>query len=92
MKLVLIMLCDEDKERVLKALIEYGYTPTFIASTGNFLEFGKSILLLGIEKEKLEEVKMIVDTNTRRSQIKGGETLKANLYIIDSKMIKTRKV
>lgn len=92
LKLVLIMLCDNDKDRVLKVLVEYGYTPTFIASTGNFLEFGKSVLLLGVQKEKIEEIKMLVDTNTRRSQIKDHETLKADLYVLDANMIKTRRI
>ena len=89
MKLVLIMICDEDKDRVLKKLVEHGFTPTFIASTGSFLEFGKSVLLLGVEEGKLEEVKELVDKYTRREQILGGEVLKANLYVVDSTMIKT---
>lgn len=89
MKLVLIMICDEDKDRVLKKLVEHGFTPTFIASTGSFLEFGKSVLLLGVEEGKLEEVKELVDKYTRREQIIGGEVLKANLYVVDSTMIKT---
>ena len=90
MKLVLIMICDEDKERVLKGLVEHGYTPTFIATTGSFLEFGKSLLLLGVEEEKMEEVQTIVDKYTRRAQIKDGELLKANLYVISSQMHKIK--
>lgn len=89
MKLILIMICDEDKDRVLKKLVEHGYTPTFIASTGSFLEFGKSVLLLGVEEEKIEEVKGLVDMYTRREQIINGEVLKANLYVVDATMIKT---
>lgn len=89
MKLILIMICDEDKDRVLKKLVEHGYTPTFIASTGSFLEFGKSVLLLGVEEEKIEEVQGLVDMYTRREQIINGEVLKANLYVVDATMIKT---
>lgn len=88
MKLILIMICDEDKEKVLSSLLEKGYSPTFIASTGSFLEFGKSLLLLGVEKDKVEEVKMLIDQNTRRMAIKDGEELKAQLYVVDSKMMK----
>ena len=91
MKLVLIMICDEDKERVLKVLVEHKYTPTFIATTGSFLEFGKSLLLLGVEEDKMEELQSIVDKNTRRTQIKDGEVLKAHLYVIDSQMHKIKK-
>lgn len=92
MKLVLIMICDEDKDRVLKKLVEHGYTPTFIASTGSFLEFGKSVLLLGVEEKKLEEVKDLVNQYTKREQIMDGEVLKANLYVVDSTMIKTNDI
>ena len=91
MKLVLIMICDEDKERVLKVLVEHGYTPTFIGTTGSFLEFGKSLLLLGVEEEKMEQLQSIVDHNTRRSQIKDGEVLKAQFYVINAQMHKIKK-
>lgn len=86
MKLILIMICDEDKERVNKKLIEAGYSPTLIASTGEFLQFGKSILLLGVCEDKIEEVKKIIDENTSSSQIKGGEVLKGDIYILDAQM------
>ena len=89
MKLLLIMICDEDKERVLKKLVENGYSPTFIASTGSFLEYGKSLILLGVEEEKIIDVKHLINQYTRREQIIDGEELKANIYIIDSTMIKT---
>lgn len=86
MKLILIMVCDDDKERVNKNLIEAGYSPTLIASTGEFLQFGKSIMLLGIEKEKIDDVKRIIDKHTSSSQIKGGEVLKGEIYILDAQM------
>lgn len=86
MKLILIMVCDEDKERVNKNLIEAGYTPTLIASTGEFLEFGKSIMLLGVEEEKVKDVKEIIDAHTSSSQIKGGEILKGEIYILNAHM------
>lgn len=90
MKLILIMVCDDDKDRVNKNLIEAGFSPTLIASTGEFLQFGKSILLLGIESEKIAEVKDIVDTHTSSSQIKGGEVLKGDIYIVDANMCRVQ--
>lgn len=86
MKLIIIMVCDEDKERVNKNLIEAGFSPTLIASTGEFLQFGKSIMLLGIETEKIDEVKDIIDKHTSSSQIKGGEILKGEIYIMNAQM------
>lgn len=90
MKLVLFMICDEDKDRVLKVLTQCGYTPTFIASTGSFLEFGKSLFLLGIEEKNLEDVKQLLSDNTKRMHIKDGEELKANLFVINADMTKLK--
>lgn len=86
MKLIMIMVCDEDKEKVNKKLIEAGYSPTLIASTGEFLQFGKSIMLLGVEKEKIEEIKELIDKYTSSSRIKGGEVLKGEIYIMGAEM------
>lgn len=84
MKLMMIMIRDEDREKTLQNLVEKGYTPTYIASTGDFLQYGKSIFFLGVEEDKVNDVKQIVDVNTKGSHIKEGEYLKAKLYIVDS--------
>lgn len=86
MKLVLIMIGDEDKDKVSKELIEAGFTPTLMASTGEFFQFGKSILLVGVKKEEISQLKQIIDNATTASQIKGGERLKANLYVMNARM------
>lgn len=91
MKLMMIMLRDEDREKTLQILIENGYTPTYIASTGDFLQYGKSILMLGVEDDKVEEVKSIVDKNTDASHIKDGEHLKAKLFVLDAHCEKIKK-
>lgn len=90
MKLVLIIICDEDKDRVLKKLTEQGYTPTFIASTGSFLEFGKSLFLLGVEEESLNDVKQLLQENTKRMHIKDGEELKAEMLVVKADMVKLK--
>lgn len=87
-KLVLVMICDEDKERVQKILMENGYISTLVATTGDFLEFGKSILLLGVAQEDIERVKNLLDKTAKLHHIKDGEQLKANLYVIDTHLIK----
>lgn len=82
MKLILIMIRDEDKDKVQKELLVEGFTPTFIATTGDFLQFGKSLFLLGIEGKEMERVKTIIFENTKESQIKNGELFRANLYVM----------
>lgn len=87
-KLVLAMICDEDKERVQKVLMENGYISTLIATTGDFLEFGKSILLLGIAQNDIERVKKLLDETAKLHHIKDGEQLKANIFVMDTNLIK----
>ncbi len=86
MKLVLVMIGDEDKDKVSKELVEAGYTPTLMASTGEFFQFGKSILLVGVEADQIDALKAIIDKTTTSSQIKGGEVLKANLYVMSARL------
>lgn len=88
MKLILIMICDGDKERVQKVLLEKGYTPTFIATTGEFLEYGKSLLLLGVEEDHLKEIEQLLSENTKRFHIKDGEQLKADMFVLGADIIK----
>ena len=92
MKLMLIMVCDDDKERVNQSLVKAGFTPTLIASTGEFLQFGKSLILVGVKAEQIETVTKIVDNHTDTSHIKGGEVLKANLFVLNASMMQTHEL
>ena len=91
MKLALIILCDEDQEEVTKYLVQAGYTPTLLASTGELFEYGKSLLLLGLELEQIGEVKALLDQHTHRYVIKNKEKLKADIYIVDSDKVDMHK-
>ena len=84
MKLALIILCDEDQEEVTKYLVQAGYTPTLVASTGEVFEYGKSLLLLGIETGQLDEVQTIIYQHTHEYNLKESEKLRANIYVLDS--------
>ncbi len=56
MKLMMIVVRDEHREEILATLNERGHRATFISSTGEFLNYGSSTLLLGIQEQYVEEV------------------------------------
>lgn len=60
MKLITAIIHDEDSRSLLKELNEKGFGVTKLASTGGFLRSGNTTLLIGVEKEKLDEVLGII--------------------------------
>jgi uncharacterized protein YaaQ len=56
MKLVIAIVHDDDAGDLVSTLTEKGYGVTKLATTGGFLKSGNTTLLIGVEKEKLEEV------------------------------------
>lgn len=61
MKLVLTIIQDADTARLQKALIENGFDSTKLASTGGFLREGNTTLIIGVEDQKVERVKAVID-------------------------------
>lgn len=60
MKLLIAIIHDEDAMELLGTLTEKGYGVTKLATTGGFLKAGNTTLLIGVEKEKVEEVLDII--------------------------------
>ena len=60
MKMMFVILNDQDAETVLRALVEKEFRATRIASTGAFLRRGNTTLLIGLEKEKIDEALEII--------------------------------
>lgn len=56
MKLLIAIIHDEDTVELLGTLTESGYGVTKLATTGGFLKAGNTTLLIGVEKEKVEDV------------------------------------
>lgn len=70
MKLVLAMVQDDDALDLVDAITEEGFRVTKLASTGGFLKSGNTTLIIGVEKEKVQEViKVIEDICKTRKQI-----------------------
>jgi uncharacterized protein YaaQ len=56
MKLMMIIVRDQDGEAVVQALVENEYRVTRMASTGGFLRRGNVTLLTGVEEVKVQSV------------------------------------
>jgi len=54
MKMILVIVRNEDRDSVLDALIKADFRATYIASTGGFLRRGNTTLLIGTEAERVD--------------------------------------
>ncbi len=81
MKLIITILGDEDWEPVSQALIENDFRVTRIASTGGFLRRGSSTLMIGLEKEKVDQAIEVIRNNMSPSL---DPTIKrASLFVLN---------
>jgi uncharacterized protein YaaQ len=76
MKLMLIIVRDEDADPATQELIQNDYRVTRMASTGGFLRRGNSTLLVGVEDDRIEAVTALLqricrpaDSDQRRATI-----------------------
>ena len=54
MKLMIIIIRDQDSEPVVQRLIQNNYRVTRMASSGGFMRRGNSTLLVGVEDERVD--------------------------------------
>jgi uncharacterized protein YaaQ len=69
MKLVIAVIQDEDANKVSNELRDKNFGLTKLASTGGFLSSGNTTLLIGVEKEKVDEVLEIIKDNCKTRKI-----------------------
>lgn len=55
MKLIVLIVRDNDAEPTIEGLTQAGHRVTRIASTGGFLRSGQATLLIGVENQQVEE-------------------------------------
>lgn len=65
MKLVIAVVQDKDKRKVMDALLEAGYKFTNVASTGGFLREGNVTFLIGVEPAQVPEVIKTIETSSK---------------------------
>ena len=67
MKLVLAIIHDYDVDRVLRTLLDQGFSVTRIASAGGFLRTGNVTILVGVDDHKVDQcLDLIADSGSRR--------------------------
>jgi len=69
MKLIVAIVQDQDVNALMDALTEKKYRVTKLSSTGGFLKSGNTTLLIGVEDDKVNEVKELVDNNCKTREI-----------------------
>lgn len=63
MKMITAVISKKDSEEVCQALMESGYYFTKMASTGGFLSWGNTTLMIGTNAEKVQDVIEIIRAN-----------------------------
>lgn len=63
MKMIVVILKDEDTDLVSEALVDRGYHVTRIASSGGFLRQGRSTLMVGVPAEDVDAAIQIINKN-----------------------------
>ncbi|HLR34568.1 MAG TPA: cyclic-di-AMP receptor [Tissierellales bacterium] len=69
MKLLIVIVQDQDSLSLVSELTEKDYRVTKLASTGGFLKSGNTTLLIGVEDEKVDDVLSIVESNCKTREI-----------------------
>lgn len=65
MKMLIVVLRDEDAENVLQALIDDSFGVTRISSTGGFFRRGNTTLMIGTEDDRVDEALAVVKDHAK---------------------------
>lgn len=70
MKLVIAIINNDDSQMVLSEIGRAGLYATKLSTTGSFLKAGNTTLIMGVEKERLDETLDILRNNcSKREEI-----------------------
>jgi len=61
MKLIFAIVQDDDAADLVDSINEGGFRVTKLATTGGFLKAGNTTLIIGVEKERVDEVLTIIE-------------------------------
>ncbi len=68
MKLVIAIVNQEDVEQVAHGLNRGGFSSTRFLSQGSYLTHENTTFLIGVDEERVDEVKSIIRENVRRQE------------------------
>jgi uncharacterized protein YaaQ len=81
MKLIICILQDSDKDKVVKALNSNNYRVTVLASTGGYFRSGNTTLMIGVEKERLDEAIELIRDHCAPPRTEGMR--RATLFVLN---------
>ena len=79
MKMIILILKDNDSDTITQALTSAQYRVTRVASTGGFLRSGVATLLLGVLDERLESALELI--RAKLTPLPSGEK-RATLFVV----------
>jgi len=80
-KMMIVVLADDDADAVLKALLEAEFRVTRLASTGGFFRRGNTTLMIGTEDERVDRALEVIRQTT---QAPGGEEgRRATVFVLN---------
>ncbi|MDL2217171.1 cyclic-di-AMP receptor [Christensenellaceae bacterium OttesenSCG-928-M15] len=81
MKLLFAIIQNEDEKKLTRALVEHDISVTRVSSSGGFLHSGNATLMIGVEKDRLEDVLDIIrkESHRRKSMVAAPAFPKASL-------------
>ena len=65
MKLVITVVHDRDKNKIIESLLRNGFQFTKIGSTGGFLREGNVTLLIGVEEKELDKCFQVIEESCK---------------------------
>lgn len=69
MKLMIVIVQDEDIKEVMNKLRQSSIRATKLSSSGSFLRQGNTTILIGIEEEKIQLVKDIIKETCKEREV-----------------------
>lgn len=83
MKLLMIIAGDEYVDEITSTLVEHEYIATNIGSSGDFLQYGNTILMLGVEDESVDHVFALLRGTDQSVPIKNKYHEEVTIHVID---------
>lgn len=68
MKMLVVVLRDDDAEEALEALVEGSFGVTRIATTGGFFRRGNTTFIIGTEDERVDEALEVIEAHVKKPE------------------------
>lgn len=83
MKMLIVIVHDEDKSELMKKLVESEFGVTKLSSTGGFLSAGNTTLIIGTKADRVDEALNIIKNTckSRKELINTAPVFTENIFI-----------